>query len=1229
MPKELHEISKFMAGTVTVPTETDISDDTASYSLNIDPVAEDGILKGIPNDTMQAGYSVNTVTAGGWSITDVLVRTTNEYTGTNGAVYTIVITDVGGSPNKFQWRVNGAGGADNVNCDTGWITLSNGVQIKFSAVSGFDVSMGMQFTAGMRADRMARLNLAGKSSVVFFDDGDDKIKKISNLHSTPVVATLSTAAEDVTGIPTMQVNNKEAHIGMGNGEDDKPLWCGEISHSQLGTSVSGLQLEDAKLLTGNLFPELYKTVSDSTYIYGIQWQGTRVYKFQISDGTFVDKSVKAFISTQGLALDSAGKVWVYDRDDATHGSLYKCIPATITVDFKCGLSASSASISDMMIVTESSTSLIWLSAHGTYGPGGQAACLFQGTLPTSSSTVTFTQRGPFLGERGSNTSQSADVGNFVNRTKAKSYGTTGFPNTDDQGATVKCRIPKVALFATDNGTAGYGNWVGLIVYFFNSTVDLYDGSDHGRYGTISSRTGLEAGKDQGDALVTSSATTNKLVDTSAYWTSTPYASYYRMNLSATTEAGGRPFVTNVTDGTRAQVTDIDSATVLSISADIMGSGDEYIIEGNPMLYYHRFTDIDGSHNLYKPVAWAFVLIKNDYAGAAYTQASATVFSLSDGNNAIDEKMSPEFTYGGVNLSGIVGHADYFHSLQTEHTNNHIFISFNDTPTGNAKIWVFPSVAHDRVFGQYHGSGGSTQAENQVEARNTGGTQYVEDLGMKKCPIAVVLTVNGASDVYINFFSGGEEEKGLWKRTDYNTDSPDFSTPATILETVIDLDITENNEASGVFTATTKYFWKTSLTYDEYQESPLGDSFTNTNAASKNYDIVITLTNPTTTWSKRVSHLNLYRADGGSGVAPTGFYRLVKSIKLDADWAASGNNFTYHYTDEGTALASYEALNGISEVIDDTLPNYSLSTQLNNHHYIANCFHADIDEATNYLFKSLPYNFNQFDWTLDLLRLPTVPTALAAFQGRVYAFGENNTYRIEPNSLYIEDTFEGVGCIGPDAVVVTEYGMCFADKNNIYLHDGRQPVPIGNSILSGDDKSWQNRDTAWASKIIFDAERNSFVVLFKYLTNYYAWVFNIARRRWDLWEVFGTTEPLSVLNGKNGEMFLNNGSSLMHYLGHASTKRNWDWHSKKLTMGANTQTKVFKRTRIAGSTSARIDTFVSSEGTPTNSGAADGVLDYVYKLSGAASRAKWLQYKISSEANTVDAIGTIFRRRPVK
>ena len=50
MPKELHEIKTFKSGTIISPSERDIPEDAASYSLNLDSVTEDGKLKGIPKD---------------------------------------------------------------------------------------------------------------------------------------------------------------------------------------------------------------------------------------------------------------------------------------------------------------------------------------------------------------------------------------------------------------------------------------------------------------------------------------------------------------------------------------------------------------------------------------------------------------------------------------------------------------------------------------------------------------------------------------------------------------------------------------------------------------------------------------------------------------------------------------------------------------------------------------------------------------------------------------------------------------------------------------------------------------------------------------------------------------------------------------------------------------------------------------------------------------------------
>ena len=50
MPRQIKEIKNFHTGTVINTSESDISDDTAAFSLNIDPTSEGGVLDAINND---------------------------------------------------------------------------------------------------------------------------------------------------------------------------------------------------------------------------------------------------------------------------------------------------------------------------------------------------------------------------------------------------------------------------------------------------------------------------------------------------------------------------------------------------------------------------------------------------------------------------------------------------------------------------------------------------------------------------------------------------------------------------------------------------------------------------------------------------------------------------------------------------------------------------------------------------------------------------------------------------------------------------------------------------------------------------------------------------------------------------------------------------------------------------------------------------------------------------
>mgnify|MGYP003653790036 FL=1 len=127
-----------------------------------------------------------------------------------------------------------------------------------------------------------------------------------------------TSSEDEV---TMQVHNKEVHVGTGKGSSDDPKWVGYVDHEQFNTKTVTMQMEDAELKAPGSFPEMYNAVTVGDYVYAIQWGGTRIYRFSTS--AFDSASATIFVSTQGLSLVAAGTdIWVYD-DNASFGTIYK------------------------------------------------------------------------------------------------------------------------------------------------------------------------------------------------------------------------------------------------------------------------------------------------------------------------------------------------------------------------------------------------------------------------------------------------------------------------------------------------------------------------------------------------------------------------------------------------------------------------------------------------------------------------------------------------------------------------------------------------------------------------------------------------------------------------------------------------------------------------------------------------------------------------------------------
>ena len=315
---------------------------------------------------------------------------------------------------------------------------------------------------------------------------------------------------------------------------------------------------------------------------------------------------------------------------------------------------------------------------------------------------------------------------------------------------------------------------------------------------------------------------------------------------------------------------------------------------------------------------------------------------------------------------------------------------------------------------------------------------------------------------------------------------------------------------------------------------------------------------------------------------------------------------------------------------DSNVQYKLSTQLNNSLFVANCKHHSQDNASNILYKSLPYKPSLINWALDFVRLPFVPTAIQAFNGRIYVFSENETLRIDPHNMFIEDSFNGAGCLGPDAVSVSEFGMCYCDNNNIYHTTGGTPVPIGDSILTGDaSRGYLDLlDTSsYSPKIIFESRRKCFII---YLTTSLAWSYNVVRQAWNIW-----TNPnlKGVLNGKKGEVLgaYTSGDDLYDMYSSATLKSDWYWTSKRLSMRHKTQKKKFYEATVAytgdGSGDTPTVTVYYDYATGATSTTDGGSESNIVKRDLAKEKKRLIQLKIQpGDATTeVDSVGITFRR----
>ena len=90
-------------------------------------------------------------------------------------------------------------------------------------------------------------------------------------------------------------------------------------------------------------------------------------------------------------------------------------------------------------------------------------------------------------------------------------------------------------------------------------------------------------------------------------------------------------------------------------------------------------------------------------------------------------------------------------------------------------------------------------------------------------------------------------------------------------------------------------------------------------------------------------------------------------------------------------------------------------------------------------------FSIFDYAFKKLRIKHKPTAIIEYRGDILIFEEGHTYLIDLNTFQIREEWEGIGASSPASVAVTDRGIFFANRKNVYAGGQGRIEAIGNEI----------------------------------------------------------------------------------------------------------------------------------------------------------------------------------------
>jgi hypothetical protein len=249
-------------------------------------------------------------------------------------------------------------------------------------------------------------------------------------------------------------------------------------------------------------------------------------------------------------------------------------------------------------------------------------------------------------------------------------------------------------------------------------------------------------------------------------------------------------------------------------------------------------------------------------------------------------------------------------------------------------------------------------------------------------------------------------------------------------------------------------------------------------------------------------------------------------------------------------------------------------------------------------------------------------------------------------MALEDTFEGVGCIGPDAILVTDVGMFFCDYSGMYWHNGQKTENIGRDIYgdaSGvNPHNWHDVDHKDANgnfispQIVYDPKTQAVIFAFSNAGVSKAWVMSLTRRRWDLIDVPGN---FGRVTGSRNDIYLTEGVSLWE-LFRDNDRNDYSWNSKSFDFGNSSIEKKLNKVKIVFNNNAEASTFLANNSDYSRfTMLVDGSsVSYKQKLkknvleirfSGSTRRGYLFKFQLKDVSVEIDSISMIYTMGSIK